>query len=62
MATANSFVMDVVVLSTACNEADASSSRQPNRQRQRESRGQNLLEDYFVERPIFFEVDFRRRY
>ncbi|CAM8932573.1 unnamed protein product [Rhodiola kirilowii] len=62
MATANSFVMDDVVLSAACDEDDASSSRQPNRQRQRESRGQNLLEDYFVERPIFSEVDFRRRY
>ncbi|KAL9668930.1 hypothetical protein QQ045_006471 [Rhodiola kirilowii] len=60
--TANSFVMDVVVIATTGDEDDASSSRQPNRQRQRGSMGQNLLEDYFVDRPIFPEVDFRRRY
>ncbi|KAL9680401.1 hypothetical protein QQ045_018280 [Rhodiola kirilowii] len=54
--------MDVVVVATAGDEDDASSSHQPNRQRQRGSRGQNLLEDYFVDRPIFSEVDFRRRY
>ncbi|KAL9661783.1 hypothetical protein QQ045_026611 [Rhodiola kirilowii] len=59
--TANSF-MDVVVIATAGDEDDASSSRQPNRQRQRGSRGQNLLEDYFVDRPIFSEINFRRRY
>ncbi|CAM8990118.1 unnamed protein product [Rhodiola kirilowii] len=60
--TGNSFVMDAVVVAMAGDEDDASSSRQPNRQRQRGSRGQNLLEDYFVDRPIFSEVDFRQRY
>ncbi|KAL9666148.1 hypothetical protein QQ045_000472 [Rhodiola kirilowii] len=57
----NLFVMNVVVVATAGDEDDASSSRQSNRQRQRGSRGQNLLEDYFVDRPIFSEVDFRER-
>ncbi|CAM8914580.1 unnamed protein product [Rhodiola kirilowii] len=60
--TANSFVMNVVVVATTGDEDDASISRQQNRQRHRGSRGQNLLEDYFVDRLIFSEVNFRRRY
>ncbi|KAL9677234.1 hypothetical protein QQ045_005462 [Rhodiola kirilowii] len=54
--------MNVVVVATKGDEDNASSSRQPNRQRQRGLRGQNLLEDYFVDRSIFSEVDFRKRY
>ncbi|KAL9671264.1 hypothetical protein QQ045_008832 [Rhodiola kirilowii] len=60
--TANSFVMNVVVVATVGDEDDASTSRQPNRQMQRGLTGHNLLEDYFVDRPIFSEVHFRRRY
>ncbi|XP_074328288.1 uncharacterized protein LOC141666192 [Apium graveolens] len=33
-----------------------------NHPRERLSRGKNLMEDYFVDRPIFNEDDFRRRY
>ncbi|KAL6225684.1 hypothetical protein ACLB2K_004533 [Fragaria x ananassa] len=36
--------------------------RSPNHPRHRLSRGKNLLEDYFIERPIFEPEDFRRRY
>ncbi|KAL9685629.1 hypothetical protein QQ045_023080 [Rhodiola kirilowii] len=53
--------MDVVVVVMVGDEDDESSSRQPNRQRQRGPRGQNLLKDYFIDRPIFSKVDFRRR-
>ncbi|XP_074355703.1 uncharacterized protein LOC141695348 [Apium graveolens] len=33
-----------------------------NHHRERLSRGKNLMKDYFVDRPIFNEDDFRRRY
>ncbi|XP_074351765.1 uncharacterized protein LOC141690907 [Apium graveolens] len=33
-----------------------------NHPRERLSRGKNLMADYFVDRPIFNEHDFRRRY
>ena len=36
--------------------------KKPNKPRQRLSRGRNLMEDYFIERPIFDAQDFRRRY
>ena len=36
--------------------------KKPNKPRQRLSRGHNLMEDYFIERPIFDAQDFRRRY
>jgi hypothetical protein len=34
----------------------------PNVERHRESHGQCLMEDYFIEHPVFDNVDFRRRY
>ncbi|CAM8981232.1 unnamed protein product [Rhodiola kirilowii] len=57
-----SFIMDATVLATIGDEDNSPPRRQPNRERQRQSRGQHLLEDYFVERPIFLPQDFRRRY
>ena len=36
--------------------------RAPNLERYRESRGHNLMEDNFIERPVYNEVSFRRRY
>ncbi|CAM8916754.1 unnamed protein product [Rhodiola kirilowii] len=58
----DSFIMDAITLATTNDESNPPTRRQPNIQRQRESRGQNLLDDYFVERPIFREQDFHRRY
>lgn len=36
--------------------------RAPNVERHRESRGNNMMEDYFVERPVYGNVIFRQRY
>ncbi|XP_040373000.1 uncharacterized protein LOC121052329 [Rosa chinensis] len=36
--------------------------RAPNEERFRESRGKNMMEDYFVERPVFSEELFQTRY
>ncbi|XP_062021056.1 uncharacterized protein LOC133737540 [Rosa rugosa] len=36
--------------------------RTPNEERFRESRGKDMMEDYFVERPVFSEEVFRTRY
>ncbi|XP_062027734.1 uncharacterized protein LOC133743714 [Rosa rugosa] len=36
--------------------------RSPNVDRLRESRGKDLMEDYFVEHPVFPDSDFRQRY
>ena len=34
----------------------------PNQPREREDRGKGMLQDYFVERPIFSDEEFRVRY
>ncbi|XP_062013950.1 uncharacterized protein LOC133730357 [Rosa rugosa] len=36
--------------------------RAPNEKRFRESRGKNMMEDYFVERSVFSDDEFRTRY
>ncbi|KAL6188126.1 hypothetical protein ACLB2K_039520 [Fragaria x ananassa] len=36
--------------------------RRPNQPREREDRGKGMLQDYFVERPIFSDEKFRVRY
>ncbi|XP_024190638.1 uncharacterized protein LOC112194653 [Rosa chinensis] len=55
----------------AVAEAEASSQTRrggsrpgsaPNEERFRESRGKNMVEDYFVERHVFSEEEFRTRY
>ncbi|KAL9688765.1 hypothetical protein QQ045_033189 [Rhodiola kirilowii] len=45
---------------TISEEDEVPPCRRPNLPRQRESRGQNLLEDYFIKHPIFPQQDFRR--
>ncbi|KAL9676679.1 hypothetical protein QQ045_004895 [Rhodiola kirilowii] len=61
--TCNSFVMDAVAFVKTGDEDDVQPRRRRlNQQRQRGPRGQNLLDDYFVEHPIFSERNFRRRY
>ncbi|KAL9682783.1 hypothetical protein QQ045_014592 [Rhodiola kirilowii] len=62
-ARANSvMMMNAAVVATTAELDDEPVRRQPNRQRQRGPRGQNLLEDYFIKRLIFPEGDFRQRY
>ncbi|CAM8947365.1 unnamed protein product [Rhodiola kirilowii] len=61
-ARATSFVMSAVIVASGGAAPEPPPTRRPNRQRQRGPRGENLLEDYFVERPIFSEMDFHRRY
>ena len=36
--------------------------RAPNRERFREERGNNLMQDYFIQRSVFSDVQFRTRY
>lgn len=55
-------LLRAIVVATAGGVNEIPPPRQPNWQRQRGPKGQNLLEDYFLERPIFSEADFRRRY
>ncbi|CAM8909057.1 unnamed protein product [Rhodiola kirilowii] len=61
-ARATSFVMSAVIVASGGAAREPPPTCRPNRQRQRGPRGENLLEDYFVKRPIFSEMDFRRRY
>ncbi|KAL9674508.1 hypothetical protein QQ045_030780 [Rhodiola kirilowii] len=57
---ANSFIVSAITMMN--DEDDVPTRCRPNLPRQRESRGQNLMDDYFVERPIFPQQDFHRRY
>ncbi|XP_024179183.1 putative nuclease HARBI1 [Rosa chinensis] len=65
LCTTNALVVAAVA------EAEASSGsrprgsqpgRAPNEERFRESRGKDMIQDYFVERPVFSEEIFRTRY
>ncbi|XP_024178361.1 uncharacterized protein LOC112184335 [Rosa chinensis] len=49
-------------LSETPRECGSRPGRDPNVERDREVRGHFLLKDYFVERPVYGEADFRRRY
>ncbi|XP_074351421.1 uncharacterized protein LOC141690528 [Apium graveolens] len=62
MVTEAAMVMDFIDTSDEPQERGSRRGKSPNHQRQRLSRGKNLMEDYFVDRPIFSEDDFRRRY
>ncbi|XP_074361081.1 uncharacterized protein LOC141701296 [Apium graveolens] len=55
-------VMDFIDTSDEPQGRGSRPEKSPNHHRQRLSRGKNLMEDYFVHRPIFSEDDFRRRY
>ncbi|KAL9670909.1 hypothetical protein QQ045_008470 [Rhodiola kirilowii] len=58
----NLIVINAAAMSTIGEEDEVTPRRRPNLARKRGPRGQNLLDDYFVEHPIFSERDFRRRY
>ncbi|CAM8883725.1 unnamed protein product [Rhodiola kirilowii] len=55
-------VMDFIDTSDEPRGRSSRRGKSPNHNRERLSRGKNLMEDYFVDRPIFNEDDFRRRY
>ncbi|XP_074376700.1 uncharacterized protein LOC141718218 [Apium graveolens] len=62
MVTEAAIVMDFIDTSDEPQGRGSRRGKSPNHQRQRLSRGKNLMEDYFVDRPIFSEDDFHRRY
>ncbi|XP_074342466.1 uncharacterized protein LOC141680032 [Apium graveolens] len=60
--TEAAIVMDFINTPDESQGRGSQSGKSSNHHRQRLSRGKNLMEDYFVDRPIFSEDDFRRRY
>ncbi|XP_024172300.1 uncharacterized protein LOC112178378 [Rosa chinensis] len=65
MCTTNALVVTGAAEAEASSESRRRGSRPrgaPNEERFRESRGKNMMEDYFVEHPIFSEEEFRIRY
>ncbi|XP_074383602.1 uncharacterized protein LOC141725101 [Apium graveolens] len=62
MVTEAAMVMDFIETSNEPQGRGSRPGKSLNHHRQRLSRGKNLMEDYFVYRPIFSEDDFRRRY
>ncbi|KAL9669759.1 hypothetical protein QQ045_007308 [Rhodiola kirilowii] len=55
-------MMNAAIVATTGELDDDPVRRQPNREIQRGPRGQNLLDDYFINYPIFPKGDFRPRY
>lgn len=55
-------VMDFIDTSDEPQGRGSRSGKSSNHHRQRLSRGKNFMENYFVDRPIFSEDDFHRRY
>ncbi|CAM8886761.1 unnamed protein product [Rhodiola kirilowii] len=62
MVTEAAMVMDFIDTSDEPRGRSSRRGKSPNHNRERLSRGKNLMEDYFVDRSIFNEDDFRRRY
>ncbi|XP_062028764.1 uncharacterized protein LOC133744716 [Rosa rugosa] len=65
MCTTNAFVVAAVVEAEASSQTRRGGSRPgraSNEERFRKSRGKNMMEDYFVERPVFSEEEFQTRY
>ncbi|XP_074326730.1 uncharacterized protein LOC141664674 [Apium graveolens] len=62
MVTESTMVMDFIDTSDEPQGRDSRPGKSFNHNRQRLSRGKNLMEDYFIDRPIFSKNDFRRRY
>lgn len=58
----NSFIINVTTIAVADDKNNVPPRRRPNLERQRGPRGQNILDDYFIERTIFPARDFHRRY
>ncbi|KAL8111596.1 hypothetical protein AgCh_019349 [Apium graveolens] len=54
MVTEAAIVMDFIDTSDEPQGSGPRPDKSPNHHRQRLSRGKNLMEDYFVDRPIFF--------
>ncbi|XP_024195935.1 uncharacterized protein LOC112199109 [Rosa chinensis] len=65
LCTTNALVVAAVAeaeASSGSRQRGSQPGRAPNEEPFRESRGKNMMEDYFVERPIFSEEIFRTRY
>ncbi|XP_074323315.1 uncharacterized protein LOC141660247 [Apium graveolens] len=62
MVTEATMVMDFIDTSDEPQGRGSRPVKSSNHHRQRLSRGKNLMENYFIDRPIFSEDDFRRRY
>ncbi|XP_024171865.1 uncharacterized protein LOC112177850 [Rosa chinensis] len=65
MCRTNALVVTAVAEAKASSQTQRGGSRPGralNEERFRESRGKNMMEDYFVERSVFSEEEFRTRY
>ncbi|XP_024155765.1 uncharacterized protein LOC112163717 [Rosa chinensis] len=65
LCTTNALVVAAVAeaeASSGSRRRGSQSGRAPNEEQFRESRGKNMMEDYFVECPVFSEEIFRTRY
>ncbi|XP_062016262.1 uncharacterized protein LOC133732697 [Rosa rugosa] len=65
MCTTNALVIAAVVEAEFANQTRRRGSRPgraPNEERFREARGKSMMENYFVEHPVFFDEEFRTRY
>ncbi|XP_074352912.1 uncharacterized protein LOC141692069 [Apium graveolens] len=62
MVTEAEIVMDFINTPDESQGRGSRPGKSSNHHRQRLSREKNLMEDYFVDRPIFSEDDFRQRY
>ncbi|XP_074352734.1 uncharacterized protein LOC141691881 [Apium graveolens] len=62
MVTEATIVMDFIDAPDEPQGRGSRPGKSSNHHRQRQSREKNLMEDYFIDRPIFSEDDFRRRF
>ncbi|XP_074326731.1 uncharacterized protein LOC141664675 [Apium graveolens] len=62
MVTESTMVMDFIDTSAEPQGRGSRPGKSSNHNKQRLSRGKNLMEDYFVDRPIFSKDDFRQWY
>ncbi|XP_024156815.1 uncharacterized protein LOC112164751 [Rosa chinensis] len=63
LCTTNALVVAAVAEASSGSQRRGSQpGRTPNEEQFRESRGKDMMEDYFVERPVFSEEIFRTRY
>ncbi|XP_062028787.1 uncharacterized protein LOC133744751 [Rosa rugosa] len=65
MCTTNALVIAAVAEAESSNQTRRGGSRPgraPNEEQFRESRGKNMMEDYFIQRPVFSDEEFQTRY
>ncbi|XP_061993602.1 uncharacterized protein LOC133711508 [Rosa rugosa] len=65
MCTTNALMIAAVAEAESFNQTRRGGSRPghaSNEERFRESRGKNMMEDYFVQHPVFSDEEFRTRY